>query len=92
MTEKEKSELEKERQELENNPWAKKTLNLTRQAEILKTDPKLAGRLQATAKRQAEKEAEQARQGSAGQTAQLPKSVAIINASGRKKKRHTWMP
>ena len=35
----------------ENNPWAKETLNLTRQGEILKTDPQLAEKLQKAAKR-----------------------------------------
>ena len=35
----------------EKNPWAKETLNLTRQGEILKTDPQLAEKLQKAAKR-----------------------------------------
>ena len=67
--------------ESRNNPWAKGSVNLTMQAEILKADPKLAAKLKAQAA--AAEQAEAAKRSGAGQgSAKLPEKVAVL--TGRK--------
>jgi len=63
------------------NPWLKDSVNLTMQAAILKTDPKLAAKMKAQAQAAAERETEKARQNGAG-SAKLPEKVFTL--TGRK--------
>jgi len=75
------TEKQTETAEVIINPWKRESLSLTRQAEILKTDPKLAAQLQAAAARAAE-EAEAAKR-NAPEPEPTPKSWPI---NTRKKK------
>jgi len=82
MTEKEKGLV---------NPWAKGSINLTMQAQILREDPKLAARLKAAAARAAE-QAEAAKRAAPGPGPQLPKTIAALNGSKRKRQKAIWLP
>ena len=84
-----KKELEAE--QIQVNPWAKETRNLTEQARILKENPKLAQRMQAAAARVAE-QAEAAKRSGTGQGAVLPEKVVALTGRKNRRQAFRWMP